>query len=483
MAAKDKVIKQLTSLFICRDATGTFGSTTLTAANAKGTSALTVAAITNFAAGDTIRIGSGEEMEIGVITGTPSGNTINLTEPLQFAHASGEPVVEMVAYDVGDVAESGVAFSVSGESVDIPVSTSRFPLASITGFVEASIAATLPTVQLEGVAHAVGALLSQISGASSALSPRQLTLNGNEFGGQANIGIVALGVTMDGSIIRLELWGCDADYTGVAFTLSRGQPVGVPMRFVGARGAISSTTFPGTADTTLRNSKAKVWNALSEVGYFLDTVTTTTVAVGAVAADAVLINMTSATSFAVDEWVRIGSGNRAQFFQIASKVSNAVTMKQKAKYGIDLGATITKVTPTSLGAPSAAGVSVGFGGTVTPLRSSTYATAIGLRQGTAQVTLGFGLIEHSLANFERALGIPSGTASGNRLPLNLIGTGTIEGLYAKGLLAGGETAWVIAAGCSIDASNVETSITNSGDAAALQITAKPSSYLQFLQLP
>jgi hypothetical protein len=483
MAAKDKVIKQLTALYVCRDATGTFGSTTLTAVAAKAASALTVAAITNFAAGDVIRIGSGEEMEIGVITGTPSGSTINLTEPLQFSHASGEVVVEMVAYDVGDVAESGVDFNVSGDSVDIPLSTSRFPLASITGFVEASIGATLPTVQLEGIAHAIGALLTQVAGAGTALSPSQLTVNGTEFGGQSNIGIVALGVTMDGSVLRIELWGCDADYTGINFTLSRGQVVGVPMRFVGARGAISSTTFPGTPNTTLRNSKAKVWNALTEVGYFLDTVTTTTVAVGAVAADAVLINFTSATSFAPDEWVRIGSGNRAQFFQIASKASNAVTMKQKAKYGIDIGATITKVTPTSLGAPSEAGVSVAFGGTVTPLRSSTYATAIGLRQGVAEVTVSFGLIEHSLANFERALGIPAGTAASNRLPLNLIGTGSIEGLYLKGLLAGGETAWVIAAGCSIDASNVATAITNSGAAAALPITAKPSSYVQFLQLP
>lgn len=480
MAAKDKVIKQLSALYVVRDATGTFGSTTLSAAASKGGSALTVTAITNFAAGDTIRIGSGEEMEIGVITGTPTGNTINLTEPLQFNHASGEPVVEMVAYDVGDVGDSGVTFTVSGQSVDVPVSTKRLPLVSLTGFVEASVSAVLPTVQLESIAHAVGALLTQVSGAGTPISPKQLTLNGNEFGGQANLGIIALGVTMDGSILRIELWGCDADYTGISFALSRGQAVGVPLRFVGARGAISATTFPGTANTTIRTSKAKAWNALTEVGYFLDTATTTTVN-GNVAAGATLINFTSATSFADNEWFRIGSGDTVQFFQVASKSTNAVTTKTPVKYDIATGATITKVTATSLGAPSAAGVTVAFGGTVTPLQSATFDRAIGLRLGNAQATMSFGLIEHSLANFERALGIPSGTAASNRLPLNLIGTGTIEGLYAKGLLAGGETAWVVAAGNSIDASNVGTQITNSGDAAALQITAKPSSYIQFFQ--
>lgn len=481
MAAKDDVLKQLTSLKVHLDQTSTPGSTTITAAAGKAAVTLTVAAITNFTAGDTIRIGSGDEMEVAVISGAPAGLVITIAEGLQYAHAIAEPVVEMVTYDLGPIGVDGVSFTANGESVEVPVSTSRMPLATLLGFVDLALGATLPTFTPEMYAIAVGALQSYVKGAGTAVSPKSLTLTGAEFGSQSNIGVTAEGVTFGGGIVRIDLWGCTADYTGVSLTLSRGQVVGLPCSWVGARGAVSSTAFPGTSDISIRPAKANVWDALTQVGYFVDTATTTTVAVGAVAVDAVLINFTSATSFANDEWFRIGLGSDAQFFQVASKSTNAVTTKTPVKSAIANGATITKVTATDLGRPSAAGVTLATGGQTTPIRSATSRPSLGLRLGSSSIQLSLGLIAWSLTNFARMFGIPAADIVSNRMTLNNIGTVGIDGLYLTGITKGGLIQTIVVTGSDIDPSGLSLTMNNTGDASPLPINAKPTGYVQLQQ--
>jgi hypothetical protein len=82
------------------DASGTPGSTTLAAAAAIGDTSIKVAAVTNFAAGDYVRIGTGgaaEYRQIDVVgTAGVGGTGLQFRDALQKAHASGDAVVETV---------------------------------------------------------------------------------------------------------------------------------------------------------------------------------------------------------------------------------------------------------------------------------------------------------------------------------------------------------------------------------------------------
>lgn len=485
MPAKNNIIQQLSKLFVVRDKTGTFGSSTLSAATAIGATTLPTTSLTNFSDGDLIRVGSGEEMELALITGTPSGGNITVTQGLVYAHASGEAVVEQVAYDIGDIEAAGVNVNFAGESQDINVATKRLAFTTLNGYVDASMEFALPTFTLDNFALATGILPTKILGSGTALSPKSITTNGSEFAGASNVSLVAVGTKFDGSYIRVELWGVDFDYTGVNFALSRGQLVSTPVKGIAAAGgAFFSTNYAFAVDSSIKPTKGKVFDALTEAGYFLDTATTTTVASADVAAGAVLINFTSAASFAADEWFRVGSGDTAQFFQVASKVSNAVTVKNAAYALIALGATITKVTPTKFAGVGPDGVSVSLGGSVESLRIAERRLSIGTRAGAATVSATIPTVDVSLANIAFALGIPAAQISGNRLPVgDKIGTSTLDGVYVKGLLQDGTIAWAVFAGNAMDVSAFAVAINNAGPAATIPITVKPSSYLQLFQHP
>src|SRR4051812_43442798 len=108
--SKNKVLKQLTTVLMVRDGVGGgFGSTTVGAAGvAPGANLVPVAATTNFAVGDTVRIGSGDNMELGTVAVVNAGVSLQMVDNLTYAHILAEAVVEQVAYDLGDIADGGV---------------------------------------------------------------------------------------------------------------------------------------------------------------------------------------------------------------------------------------------------------------------------------------------------------------------------------------------------------------------------------------
>lgn len=482
MPAKNNVLKQLSKAYLVVDQTATPGNTTLTAGALAGATALTVAGITNFANGDLIRVGAGEEIELAIVSGTPAGNTVNIATGLVYDHVSGEQVVEQVAYDLGDVEAGGVNLAFAGESQDINVATKRLAFTTLNGYVDASVEFQLPTFTLANFALATGIAQSTIRGTGTAADPLELTTDGNEFAGVTNASIVVVGQKYDGTYLRAELWGVDFDYTGISFALSRGQLTAVPVRAVASAGGIlASSNVAFTASTALLATRGKAWDYLSEVGLFVDTATTTTVN-GNVAAGATSLTMTSGTSFAEGEWVRIGTGDQAQFIWLGTKSTNTFTLRTRPFRAIATGATITKVTPTKFAGTSPEGVNVAVGGSVEPLRIAERRLSIGLRAGAATVSVGFTAIDLSLANIARALGIPQSAVAGGRLPFNNnIGTSQVDGLYVKGVLQDGTIAWVVASGNAIDVANVALQMTNSGGTGGVPITAKPASYLQLLQ--
>jgi hypothetical protein len=485
MAIKTKILKLLNTVLMVRDATGTFGSTALTAAAAAGASSLTVAAITNFSAGETIRVGQGEEMELAVISGAPAGNTITLADPLSYSHIIGEPVVEQVAYDLGDVAESGVTASFAGASTDIPVATRRLSFSTVLGFLDMLADFGLPTITMENLAFALGIPLTRITGAGTFNSPFAMTTDGNQFATEVNMSLIAIGTRMDGTTTRVELWGVDMDYTNLSFTLSRGTAVTIPARAMASAGGVMTDNASAyVANLTKKANKGKVFDYLSEVGLFIDETTApvNSTASGTNNADQAVLNVVSGTGFTNGMWIRIGTGDTIEFHRVTSVAVNAITLADNLFRAIPAGTVVFQQRLVPFAGLTPAGVSVAFGGAIEKINVATRRLTVGMKPGAARVLLSFALQDISLVNFAYALGIAQSAIVGGRLPLNnSIGTSTdIQGVYIKGVTKDGFTNWINGWGCSEMVTNVATALSNRG-VSSVPLALQPASGLQFMQ--
>jgi hypothetical protein len=485
MAIKTKILKLLNTVLLVRDMpAGGNGSTALTAAVAAGATALTVGAITNFSAGDTIRIGQGEEMELGVISGAPAGSNITLADPLSYAHVIGEPVVEQVAYDLGDVSDSGVALAFSGQSTDIPVSTRRLSFSTVLGFLDMIADFGLPTLTMENLAFALGIPLTRISGAGTFNSPFAMTTDGNQFATEVNMSLIAIGTRMDGSTTRVELWGVDMDYTNLSFRLSRGAATTIPARAMASAGGVMTDNASAyVANLTKKAGKGKVFDYLSEVGLFIDTgAGVNSTSSGANAADQNVLNVVSGTGITAGMWLRVGTGDTIEFHRVTSVAVNAITLADNLFRAIPAGTVVFQQTLTPFAGLTPDGVTIAFGGAIDKINVATRRLTVGMKPGSARVLLSFALQDISLVNFAYALGISQASIVGGRLPLNnSIGTSTdIAGVYIKGVTKDGFTNWIIGWGCSEMVTNVAAALSNRG-VASVPLALEPASGLQFMQ--
>jgi hypothetical protein len=485
MAIKTKILKLLNTVMLVRDTPAGGGNTTLTSGVAAGATALTVAAITNFASGDTIRIGQGEEMELGVISGAPAGNNITLADPLSYAHVAAEPVVEHTAYDLGDVSDGGVALNFAGQSTDIPVATRRLSFSTVLGFLDMLADFGLPTLTMENLAFALGIPLTNISGAGTFNSPFAMTTDGNQFATEVNMSLIAIGTRMDGSTTRIELWGVDMDYTNLSFKLSRGQATTIPARAMASAGGVMTDNASAyVANITKKAGKGKVFDYLSEVGLLVDTTASpvNSTSSGVNAAGQPVINVVSGTGFTNGMWVRIGTGDTIEFHRVTSVAVNAVTLADNLFRAIPAGTVVFQQTLVPFAGLTPDGVTVAFGGAIEKINVATRRLTVGMKPGLARVLLSFALQDISLVNFAYALGISQASIVGGRLPLNnSIGTSTdVQGVYIKGVTKDGFTNWILGWGCSEMVTNVAAVLSNRG-VASVPLALEPASGLQFMQ--
>lgn len=483
MGAKDKVLKQLQQVLLVRDQTGG-AATTLGAAAAAGQKVLTVPSTTSVANGDTVRVGSGETMELGVVASFVANTSITLADNLTYDHAVGEAVVEQTAYDVGAIAEGGVTVNGAAQTTDVGVATQRLAYTTLNGYTDLTAQFALPTITPENLAIALGIAFSKITGAGTAASPYQLATDGSEFCGEQNQSLIAIGIAMDGSVLRVELWGVDADYTGLSLQLSRGQLASVPVKLVASAGGVVTTNASAyVANTAKTPAKGKVFDALSEVGLFTDGTAGTLNANAAAAAT----TMSTATNLGVaaGDWVRVGAGNTVEFHRVDSVTGAGpynIALRTPLYRAHANGEAIAKQVLVPFAAPSQDGVTLEVSGSVEMIRTAVRRLTAGLKPGAATTTLRFGVIDFLLANFARALGIPQAKIVGGRLPLtgDTIATDTVQGAYVRGLTQDGWTCWVNVWGCAQDISNFAAQLTNTGTP-ALPIALKPASALHFIQ--
>lgn len=482
MAVQTKQLKQVSFFGVARDKTATPLSTTLTAAAAAGATTLTVAAITNAAVGDLIRVGVGEDVELcQVHTSTaPTGTTITLNEPLKKAHANAEPVVEQLLYDLGDVAEEGVEFSFNGEAQRINVATKRLTYTILTGFIDAGMKMSFPNLGLHGFATALQLPFARIRTNGAVLAVTSIIEDGNNFGNEVNQSLVCISVREDGTVLRAELWGVDFDYTGLSIAMARGQKTGVQLRALGGGGGCLVDASTYNIDTSVRPTKGKVFDAITEVGYFLVGGAATTVASGG-AIDTNTVVLTSAAGLAAGKWVKYGVGEAAEYHQIDSISVNTLTNRTPFLRSTVAAVAAVEVTPTPFSGVSVAGATFSTAGTITTKRIATRRLSIGFRRGAVNARLTFALTDMSLAVFLQSLGLPAGALASGRLTItDLIATNPIDGVYAKGTWVDGTTFWVLCAGCSQDLANWLVNFTNAGDPPTQPLALEPGSHFSLL---
>lgn len=493
MANKNKVLKQVNTVLLLRDMASGGGVTTLTADAAPTATSVSLTSNTNFSAGDTIRVGSGSDLELAVISGALTGAgpyVANLVEPLLKQHYNGDAVVEQSAYDLGDITDNGVDVSITSQGTDVQVATKRLAFTRLNGYADLEMAFALPTVTLEGIAFVLGIPLSKVVGnGSSWTNPKALITDGSDISSEANCSLVCIGVTMDGTPFRAELYAVDPDYTGFSVKLQRGTLASVPGKFIaGGGGCISQNASSYVANTTYRPNKLKTFDALSEAGVFIPQVIgtplNTTVAAPTTVENSAgqkLLNVLSGTNATVGTWIKIDTGSSVEFHRIASKATNTLTLDTNLYRTITTGVAVVEQAMSPFATISTNGVTLAIQGSVDKIQEATTRLAIGTKPGNAKVTASMAFIDFVLASFARAAGIdPAQVANGRLLLGNNIGIAQIDGVYIKGTLQDGTTAWFIMWGCAQDVSNLTAKMNNTGTP-ELAATWLPSSGLQLMQ--
>lgn len=239
---KGELFSHLTAVRIIRNSTGTFGSTTLTAAPAAGATTLTVAGITNFAVAESIIVGNGEVRELVRIHAStaPTGTTITLDSatPLQYAHAIGEAVIEQTTTDLGHIADGSVELNYDGDPQDVPSEIQRQIFASATGFLDMTFKFGLLGFKGENICAALGILESRVLGSYTPADPATLWIDLEKIREENDVAIQFLGVRKDGLQVRMTAMAVELDPTAFDVTIARGQKSVIPVMGLATAGIL-----------------------------------------------------------------------------------------------------------------------------------------------------------------------------------------------------------------------------------------------------
>jgi hypothetical protein len=490
MSAKDKMLKQLSAVYVSRTATTSPASTTVATAVAVGGLTVSTVSATGIVVGDVVRIGQGDTAEIAIVTGV-SGNDLTIADGgAAFAHPIGDAVVLQSVYDLGDVSDAGATVEFNGEVLDVVVSTRRLLLTTIDGYVAFNASWALPTFSLANIAVALGMPFASVRGSGTSGSWLQLITDGSDWMSEPEQSVIIVSQLMDGTTYREELWGSDFDYTGITFTLGRGVLTSLPMKcFSSSGGMASSAANPYTPLTTFRATKDKVFDAVSEVGLFVDTgaPAATTVASGG-AINTAAVTLTSGTGLAIGDWLLFGTGENIEIHQIDSVNTGTglVGLKTLFYRAQAAGAVVKKQTATPFAGVSREGVTVSTGGNINPLYVVTKRIQVGARPGTANTEMKMGITDIALTTICQVLGISTSAlvSSNTRLNINTnIGSSSqINGVYVKGNLKDQTVAWVVGWGATSVIAQLQTIFSAQGQA-TMPFTAKPSSAIAFFNHP
>lgn len=475
MSVQTKQMLQVKKLIVCTD--GGAGSTTLSADHVLGATTINVADSTGLVIGDTFRVGEGEDQEIYVVATVPDGTSVTIAAPgLKRAHVSGEDVVEQVADQYGPITDEGATLTVNREAFDQFIASQRLPWVILKGYGRAGLEFRFSGLTLYNLALALGMPRAKVLGAGTAADWLSLINNGSDFGTIQNVNVIVEAELNDLTPIRVELYGCNFNYTGLQLQLARGVLSAVPVNILAGGGAVlDKSASPWTGTTTYVATNGEVLDGLDDFGYFVahGTPGNTTVASGG-AAGANTVTLTSGTSYAADDWVKFGSGASAEFHQVEGVAGAVLTLRSRFLRAQAAGTAVQRQAQTQLASITTDGITMAFGGTVTEVRSGLRPLAIGLRPGNASLDMSYGLTAWTLESWALAAGMA--IPGGNVLSfLTGLGETVIDGFYATGLMQSGKRLWFNSWGVQPDLSGLSATFSNAGEAPAIPARGKPLS--------
>jgi hypothetical protein len=479
MSAKNKLLRRLQALYAFRDKSGG-ASTTVALAAAAGATTFTVASAAGIAAGKSLRIDDGENIERVEVSGV-AGSVVTVVKPLLRAHAAGFAVVEQTGYDLGDV-KGNITPTQATESTDVLSAMRRLVFTKLQGFQTFSIETAVYGLTPENLAVALGIPLTAVAGAGTSITaPKVLATDFNDVDSENNVCVLMTYVQQDGSVKTREFWGCAADYSGYSINLAIGQDGVVPIKFAVYGAGVEMDGAPTfTASTTIRAGKGKVFGELTNVGLWTAGGGDTTVGTAAAAGATTLI-VADATGITTPGWIGVGTDDVFETHYVASKAVNTLTLATPLLRAQAIGVVVQKITQLQFAAIGKDGVKFNVGGTTTPIQSGLRRLPLGMQPGTVDVSVAFSLLELTLVNLAYVLGIPQSEIANSRLLLSeKIGQATILGVFAQGLLKDGTVCLLNIWGAAQDVTSVATQF-GDPNGSALPFAAKPSSGIQLVQ--
>lgn len=476
MGAGSNIMDRVHKAFNVRPDAATL-NTTVATANVVGATTLVCAAtaVAVNTAGTPVLIGSGETLELAVVSSVTT-TTITFVDKLTKAHAVGEKVRAAIAYDMGAPVAGGIRATFAGTSVDINVATQRLPLTTLNGLVSAEANLSLPYFSAKALILATGAPIASLSGSGIVSAPWNFATDGSEFGSVSDQCFVGVGIKLDGTYFRVEMWGAAADYSGISTSLSRGAASSVPVKFKCTAGLLLADAVQGfTVTNTLLDTKASVFDYLMEAGTLVAGALTTT-STGSVSAGATVIPLTAVTGLAIGSVLEIDTGDNIEHVMVQSIASLNVTLKHPLYRAHASGVTVTSRTMTRFAAIGDAGVTLSVAGSVEQVNAADFRFPVAYRNGTAAITLAVPVLGLTQEVLVQALGMPSTAIGVDRRPLlnDTIGTQSVSGAYFKGALQNGDVVYVFVSGNKIEISNVEAVLNNTGNGDPVTMTFRPS---------
>lgn len=179
-----------------------------------------------FEAGDLIRVGSGEKLEV-VEVASVATDTLTVFPALVHDHAIGEAVVEQEKIDMGHVEEGGLTIENTEDTFEVRSATSAVVLLTKTTGINMRI--TWPNIlfSAENLALAMGVPEGQITGAGTASDPTAISWHSDVLGTELNASVYAQGTREDGEIIEVRGFNVRWDLN-VTSTLARNAVAGLP---------------------------------------------------------------------------------------------------------------------------------------------------------------------------------------------------------------------------------------------------------------
>jgi hypothetical protein len=409
MAILDKYFNVVTGFHLLMDLPAGGGTTTLASAATKGGTTLELTAATNFAIGDDIRVGSGEQNELVRIQGL-TGTTVTTAKPLLFAHTAGEPVVEQGAVAIGVPEADGARFGCTVENTDVFNAMARLGWGVLRGYTDMMLSWRFMAITSDALATALGIPRDQLFGDGTAaaqtgtVGPRLFTSDGVAMGASINCNAVITGTLNDGSNVKLQCHSLSFDPTAVTYTLSRGAATQLPVRTMMTSAAwdFTNTAFaPATTLSTYEYSDGDQFEEMLGVAELTDSGTATTTS-GSTAAGAYSITVASATGIVAGDWVRVGS----EYHYVHGVVSNTLNLRTRVLRTIAGSTAVVKQTVTDVG-----GIDGGFtfavSGQASPRRSETHAISLSYRLGNLVPQFSFNVTNLTPESLQRWLALPA----------------------------------------------------------------------------